>query len=115
LQVLGPGEPLTITADLVADPAIAGDTWILALTSAAFPFSVFSYNLGSESWVPWLFTFNGPSAQGPIPELQSAALLQSSELPNGFYTFYLGYDSIQNRRIDFDAFEVDAVSVIIGD
>ena len=111
--VLGRGEPLTVTASLVIDPTLVGDTWILAMTPEGFPLNIFSYYLDWNSWVPWLFTLYSPSAQGAIPLLESETLLQSSGLPGGFYIFYLGYDPVQNRRIDFDNLEIDAVTVII--
>ena len=104
--VVSLGTPVSITVSL--DPgnlsAQAADWWVVEST----PSGTFNYyNLSRGSMVPGLF----PTHQGPLVDLGTTQLLNSSDLTVGTHTFYFGVDLNMNGSLDMDSIYYDWVSV----
>ena len=100
------GTPVSITVSL--NPGgYAGqnaDWWVAEST----PSGTFNhYDLSTGSMIPGL----SPTHQGPLFNLGSTQLLNSSDLTVGTHTFYFGVDLIMNGSLDMDSIYYDWVSV----
>jgi len=84
---------------------VQADWWCLADA----PFGWYSYNAGTENWVPGFHV----SYQGPLFELTPPSeVLNVSDLPMGDYTFYFGIDGKRNGHLD-DPLYYNSVEVSI--
>ncbi len=102
------GTPVSITVSL--DPgnlsAQNADWWVVELPpSGAFNY----YNLSTGSMVPGLL----PTHQGPLFNLGTTQLLNSSNLTVGAHTFYFGIDLNMNGSLNMDSIYYDWVRVVV--
>ena len=100
------GDPVSITVSL--DPgsydAQNADWWVVK----SAPDGVFYYfDLGAGSMVQGLL----PTHQGPLFNLDSTQLLNSSDLTVGTHTFYLGVDLNMNGSLDMGSIYYDSVGI----
>ena len=99
-----------VSIDISLDPGDkAGqdaDWWLVEST----PSDTFNYyNLSTGSMVPGLL----PTHQGPLFNLGTTQLLNSSDLTVGTHTFYFGVDLNMNGSLDMDSIYYDSVNVIV--
>ena len=82
----------------------SADWWVVEST----PSDTFNYyNLSTGSMVPGLL----PTHQGPLFNLGTTQLLNSSDLAVGTHTFYFGVDLKMNGSLNMDSIYYDSVSV----
>jgi hypothetical protein len=82
----------------------AGDLWILAST----PFGWFFYDMQVK-----MFWDSGikVSSQSPFTEDLNKTILETTLLPEGKYTFYLGFDTVPNNAVDLESLTYDSIEV----
>jgi murein tripeptide amidase MpaA len=102
------GTNLTVTVALDLDNYIGvdADWWV----AAAAPFGLYWYTL-DRGWVrsdPPIRVYGGP-----LLNLAPYDVLNTTDLPIGAYTFYLGVDLLMNGSINFDQLYPDSVDVNI--
>jgi hypothetical protein len=102
------GTPLQVDVSLSAkdDVGQAADWWLVAEA----PDGRYWYDI-SGSWVKSAVPI--PTYDGPLFDLASMEVLNSSNLPVGSYRINFGVDSSANGTLDFDVLFVDTVDVTI--
>ena len=102
------GTPVSVTVSLNPGGYAAqnADWWVAEST----PSGTFNYyNLSAGAMVPGLL----PTHQGPLFNLGSTPLLNSSDLTAGTHTFYFGVDLNMNGLLDINATYYDSVKVSV--
>ncbi len=105
---VSPGTPVSITVSLNAGGYTGqnADWWVAEST----PSGTFNYyNLSTGSMIPGL----SPTHQGPLFNLATTQLLNSSNLTVGTHTFYFGVDMNMNGSLDMSFLYYDSVNVIV--
>ena len=105
---VSPTTAVSITVSLNAG-SFAGqnaDWWVVEKTPSG-TWNHFDLNTGSM--VPGLL----PTYQGPLFNLGTTQLFNSSGLTVGSYTFYFGVDLNMNGSLDMDSIYYDGVNVIV--
>jgi len=104
--VVSPGTTVSVTVSLNPGSYDAqnADWWLVEST----PSDTFNYyNLSTGSMVPGLL----PTHQGPLFNLGTTQLLNSSDLTVGAHTFYFGVDLNMNGLLDMNSLWYDSVNV----
>jgi len=97
---------IAVTLNTGSYDAQNADWWVAEST----PSGTFNYyNLSTGSMVPGLL----PTHQGPLFNLGTTQLLNSSNLMVGTHTFYFGVDLNMNGSLDMDSIYYDSVNVIV--
>jgi hypothetical protein len=101
------GENLSIKGSLDVGTFFGeeADWWLLANT----PLGWYYFHL-VNGWLPG----ENVTRQGPLINLFSKEVLNSSRLPAGSYTFYFGVDLNMNGSLDMDQIYYDRVKVTIN-
>lgn len=102
------GSPVSITVSLNPNSYVNqnADWWVAEST----PSGTFNYyNLSTGSMVPGLL----PTHQGPLFNLGTTQLLNSSDLTVGTHTFYFAVDMNMNGSLDMDSIYYDSINVIV--
>ena len=100
------GSPISIEVKLCPLDYTAqnADWWVLESTPSG---STNYYNLSAGSMFPGL----SPTHQGPLFNLGTTTLLNTSDLSVGTHTFYFGVDLNMNGSLDMDSIYYDWVTV----
>lgn len=102
------GSPVTIDVKLYPSSYVnqKADWWLVeSPPSGAFNY----YKLSTGSMIPGLL----PTHQGPLFNLGTTQLLNSSNLAVGTHTFYFGVDLKMNGSLDMDSVYYDWVKVVV--
>jgi hypothetical protein len=103
---VSPGTPVSVTVSLNPGSYDAqnADWWVVELT----PSSTYNhFDLSTGSMVQGLL----PTHQGPLFNLGTTQLLNSSDLEVGTHTFYFGVDLNMNGLLDMSSIYYDSVGI----
>jgi hypothetical protein len=110
------GRNVVLSLSVSLDPGdavgMAADWWVVAKAPDGWYY--FSYTRGS--WIRAGDSYDDLSVtyQGPLFALGTYTLLKVTDLPEGYYIFYFGVDTVQDGAITFSSLCDDRIVVLRG-